>query len=77
MKKGILNGLGHHLIEADPFSFAEHQQVAANMSWYLCREHAFYLQYKNVKPEYLKNIWQVINWKTVADRYSKAKSGGQ
>ncbi|PHT65296.1 Superoxide dismutase [Mn], mitochondrial [Capsicum annuum] len=24
-------------------------------------EHAYYLQYKNVKPDYLKNIWKVMN----------------
>ncbi|KAK9835490.1 hypothetical protein WJX74_001379 [Apatococcus lobatus] len=40
-------------------------------------EHAFYLQYKNVKPEYLKNIWQVINWKTVADRFAARCAKGQ
>uniref|UniRef100_G3MR68 Superoxide dismutase n=1 Tax=Amblyomma maculatum TaxID=34609 RepID=G3MR68_AMBMU len=24
-------------------------------------EHAYYLQYKNVRPDYLKNIWKVMN----------------
>ena len=33
-------------------------------------EHAYYLQYKNVRPEYVKAIWGIINWKNVADRYS-------
>ncbi|KAH7314429.1 hypothetical protein KP509_21G003000 [Ceratopteris richardii] len=35
-------------------------------------EHAYYLQYKNVRPDYLKNIWNVINWKDVSSRYEEA-----
>ncbi|KAM0747867.1 manganese superoxide dismutase [Meredithblackwellia eburnea MCA 4105] len=31
-------------------------------------EHAFYLDYKNVKPDYLKAIWSVINWKKAEER---------
>ncbi|XP_031496476.1 superoxide dismutase [Mn], mitochondrial-like [Nymphaea colorata] len=34
-------------------------------------EHAYYLQYKNVRPDYLKNIWKVINWKYAGDVYEK------
>lgn len=37
-------------------------------------EHAYYLQYKNVRADYVKAIWEVINWKDVSDRYSKALS---
>lgn len=29
-------------------------------------------QYKNVRPDYLKNIWKVVNWKDVAHRYQSA-----
>lgn len=36
-------------------------------------EHAYYLQYKNVRAEYVKAIWGVINWKNVAERYKKAQ----
>eukprot|EP00608_Synchroma_pusillum_P009138 CAMPEP_0198428114 /NCGR_PEP_ID=MMETSP1452-20131203/6354_1 /TAXON_ID=1181717 /ORGANISM="Synchroma pusillum, Strain CCMP3072" /LENGTH=403 /DNA_ID=CAMNT_0044148503 /DNA_START=1 /DNA_END=1207 /DNA_ORIENTATION=+ len=37
-------------------------------------EHAYYLQYKNVRPDYVKAIWQVANWKDVAARLEAAKS---
>lgn len=36
-------------------------------------EHAYYLQYKNVRPDYLKAIWNVINWENVAERYTACK----
>lgn len=32
-------------------------------------EHAYYLQYKNVKADYFKAIWKVINWKEAERRY--------
>lgn len=37
-------------------------------------EHAFYLQYKNVKADYVKAVWNIINWEDVAQRYAAAKS---
>ena len=37
-------------------------------------EHAYYLKYQNKRPDYLKAIWNVIDWKKVADRYEKAQA---
>ena len=34
-------------------------------------EHAYYLQYKNARPDYLKAIWQIINWADVNKRLSE------
>ncbi len=36
-------------------------------------EHAFYLDYKNVKGTYVDAWWNVVNWNDVAARYEKAK----
>lgn len=36
-------------------------------------EHSYYLQYKNVRADYVKAIWKVINWKNVAERYDAVK----
>ena len=37
-------------------------------------EHAFYLQYKNVKADYVKAVWNVFNWDDVAERFAAAKA---
>lgn len=31
-------------------------------------EHAFYLQYKNVKADYFKAIWDVVNFSKAEER---------
>jgi Fe-Mn family superoxide dismutase len=36
-------------------------------------EHAYYLQYKNVRAEYVKGIFEVINWSNVQERFQKAR----
>ena len=36
-------------------------------------EHAFYLQYKNVKADFFAALWNVVNWADVAGRLDAAK----
>ncbi|KAI2811597.1 Superoxide dismutase [Mn], mitochondrial [Blomia tropicalis] len=36
-------------------------------------EHAYYLQYKNVRADYVQAIWNVVNWSDVERRYMSVK----
>lgn len=36
-------------------------------------EHAYYLKYQNKRADYLKAVWNVINWAEVAKNYEAAK----
>jgi Fe-Mn family superoxide dismutase len=36
-------------------------------------EHAFYIDYKNVKGDFMKEIWKVVNWEKVSQRLKEAK----
>lgn len=33
-------------------------------------EHAYYIDYRNARPKYLKEIWSLVNWDFVAENYS-------
>ena len=37
-------------------------------------EHAYYLQYKNVKKEWVDAFWNIVNWPDVAARFERVRS---
>jgi len=39
-------------------------------------EHAYYLQYKNVKADFFTALWNVVNWDDVSTRLGEAKKVG-
>ena len=34
-------------------------------------EHAYYLDYQNRRPDHLKALWQIVDWRVVEARYGK------
>ncbi|WP_424945187.1 superoxide dismutase [Canibacter zhoujuaniae] len=37
-------------------------------------EHAFYLDYVNVKADYVDAFWNIVNWENVAERFERART---
>lgn len=35
-------------------------------------EHAYYIDYRNARPAYLKAYWELVNWDYVAEQYANA-----
>ncbi|RZU62267.1 superoxide dismutase [Zhihengliuella halotolerans] len=40
-------------------------------------EHAFYLDYVNVKADYVKAFWNIVNWADVSARFEAARAGAK
>ncbi|MFE2750584.1 superoxide dismutase [Actinosynnema sp. NPDC059335] len=38
-------------------------------------EHAYYLQYRNVRPDYVQKLWSLVNWTDVTRRFDLARNG--
>ena len=36
-------------------------------------EHAYYLQFKNVKADWVDSFWNIVNWPDVANRFTNAR----
>ncbi|EPY42865.1 superoxide dismutase, Fe-Mn family [Angomonas deanei] len=36
-------------------------------------EHAYYKDFENRRPDYLKELWKVVNWEYVAQQLTNAK----
>lgn len=36
-------------------------------------EHAYYVDYRNVRPSYVKAVWDIVNWDVVEGRLVEAQ----
>ncbi len=66
--------LGQRLLVTQVYD--HHGNVATGMTPLLAFdawEHAYYLQYRNVRPDYVEKLWDIVNWNDVAKRLTAAK----
>ena len=60
IRQAVINNGGGHL---------NHALFWELMTW----EHAYYVKYRNVRPDYIKAFFSVINWNKVDELYAAAK----
>lgn len=66
--------LGQRLLVTQVYD--HHGNVATGMTPLLAFdawEHAYYLQYRNVRPDYVEKLWDLVNWTDVSRRLDEAK----
>lgn len=45
----------------------DYKELLNNDVW----EHAYYIDYRNKRADYLKSFWDIVNWDVVAERFAK------
>ena len=70
------DSIGQNLI-IQQFFDQQNQIVAGTVPLLLLDvwEHAYYLDYLNVRADYIKAWWNIVNWQKIGERYAAAKAG--
>ncbi|QFZ18923.1 superoxide dismutase [Saccharothrix syringae] len=58
--------------------YDHHSNIGMNTSPLLvfdAWEHAYYLQYRNVRPDYVQKLWSLVDWTDVTRRFDLARNG--
>ncbi|GGP53831.1 superoxide dismutase [Saccharothrix coeruleofusca] len=83
----LVQGSGWGVLAWEPLSrrlvveqvYDHHGNVGVNTTPVLvfdAWEHAYYLQYRNVRPDYVQKLWSLVNWADVTRRFDAARAGG-
>jgi Fe-Mn family superoxide dismutase len=82
----LVQGSGWGVLAWEPLSqrlvveqvYDHHGNIGMNTSPLLvfdAWEHAYYLQYRNVRPDYVQKLWSLVNWTDVTRRFDAAREG--